>query len=335
LTTPGADPEELLPEEAPAEPDQSTSEASGEPTESGKSEEPEPTEGEQGESNPAKPTKRSWLRPSRWAALAAIILGASLGFLGPTIGSATYVAGEPDYAEWIKPAGFIVALIGCVVGGLDVLFQREQDRARKVINETPTIYIYGSDHQISLGNMGSAARPLPGVMGSDAYMARQDEMLRDTYLRTIAQSKVLFWVSLSFMCLGGLILLVGAWSAVTSGGSTGKVEAGIITAVSGALANLASATFLYQANKSRAGLAEQAAGMQARSIADRRITVVREIAAELSDEAERVNSLKELMSALARSIDQLDGRHGTIPPEPAKSGNERPKPKSARRKTES
>jgi hypothetical protein len=160
-------------------------------------------------------------------------------------------------------------------------------------------------------------------------MARQDQMLRDTYIQTISQARVIFWVSLVFMCLGGLILLVGALSAVYSGGNSGKVEAGIVTAVSGALTNLASATFLYQANRSRVSLADQAGSMQARSIADRRITVVREIANDIGDEAERVNSLKELASALSRSINQLDARHATASTEPAaKTDDKRSESKS-------
>jgi len=296
--------------------------------------EAEPPEGESAVQDPAQPPERRWPRPSQWLALAVVVAGAILAIIGPTIESQTFVlAGEVNPAAWVRPAGLIVVLVGLVVGGLDVMFQREQARARKVINETPTIHIHGTGHRIALGDTNGPLSQIPGVTASDAYMARQDEMLRDSYLQTIAQAKVIFWVSLVFMCLGGLILLVGALSAVRSGGSAGKVEAGIVTAVSGALANLASATFLYQANRSRAGLAEQAASMQARSIADRRITVVREIAAELVDNAQRDNSLKELMSALARSVEKLDGRHSGAPPEPAgKSDGDQTKPRPKKRK---
>jgi hypothetical protein len=160
--------------------------------------------------------------------------------VGPTLYANSDTDAESNITSWVRPAGLIVIVVGLAVLGLDFLFQTEQDRARKVANETPIIHIYGSGHRIALGD---PFREVSGATASDTYMARQDQMLRDTYIQTISQARVIFWVSLVFMCLGGLILLVGALSAVYSGGNSGKVEAGIVTAVSGALTNLASATF--------------------------------------------------------------------------------------------
>lgn len=66
--------------------------------------------------------------------------------------------------------------------------------------------------------------------------------------------------------------------AILSGGNKGKVEARIVAGVAGTLSSLLSGTFLYQANRSRDSVVDQAARMQARTMADRRIAVVREIA---------------------------------------------------------
>lgn len=306
LTTSGQDPEEgIRGEESDPEPEEPTIEEAGLIQKADLERAPELGQEGGGTEREHAPASKRRLRLSQWLTIAMIVAGLVCAIIGPTLHTASDTPAESDFTSWVRPAGLIVIVLGLAVLGLDILFQTEQVRAKKVA-ETPAVHIYGSGHRIALGD---AFQQLPGVAASDTYMARQEQMLRDSYVQTISQAKVIFWVSLVFMCLGGLILLVGALSAVYSGGNSGKVEAGIVTAVSGALANLASATFLYQANKSRTGLADQAASMQARSIADRRITVVREVAADLEPGYDRTSSLKELMSALSRSIDRLDSHH--------------------------
>lgn len=111
-----------------------------------------------------------------------------------------------------------------------------------------------------------------------------------------------------FLGLGALILFGGVASAVLSGGNKGKVEAGIVAAVAGTVSSLLSGTFLYQSNRSRDSVIEQASRMQARSMADRRINVVRDIANSIEEADERTQARRELLTALIGSLGKLDDR---------------------------
>jgi hypothetical protein len=258
-----------------------------------------------GKSEPRK--KYPWRRTFQ---ACLITIGLSLSTLEPTLYDHSNTPSEVNIVPWFAPVGIIAAISGGVWILLEYLYRSEQTRARSIVAETPAYHISGEGFTLNLSNPGHTKDATGGLTNQpDPYMARQERMLEDSYVQAISQARVMFWVSVAFMCLGATILLVGATSAILSGGSSGKVEAGIVSTIAGTVSSLISGTFLYQANRSRDGVTAQATRLQARSMADRRISIIREVATNIDQSNERTSSQRELISALVKSLDKLDSSH--------------------------
>ena len=210
---------------------------------------------------------------------------------------------------WAQVLGVLIAVGGGFWVVFDLLSQRERERAKRVLDGGRTYRVSGDGASIRLYANGEERNAAPDSSSvPDRFAVRQERMLEDSYVQGISQARLIFWVSIVFLCLGALILLGGATSAVLSGGSKGKVEAGIVAAVAGTVSSLLSGTFLYQANRSRDSVIEQAARMQARSMADRRIAVVREVAESIEGIEEQNKAKQDLLRTLIDSLDKLDDR---------------------------
>ncbi|MET8630284.1 hypothetical protein ABZW30_42370 [Kitasatospora sp. NPDC004669] len=234
------------------------------------------------------------------------LAGIAVALISPQLRSFSDTPLEDASTSWAQVIGYLLFATGVVWQGFDLLIKKERERAKRVIEGGN---VYRAEGDLTIHVHGDEPRTgLSGTQAADAFAARQERMLEDSYAQGIFQARVTFWVSTFFLCLGALILFAGVASAVLSGGSKGKVEAGIVAAVAGTVSSLLSGIFLYQSNRSRDSVIEQASRMQARSLADRRITVVRDIANSIEEADERTQARRELLTALIGSLGKLDDR---------------------------
>lgn len=251
-----------------------------------------------------------------WARMILIFAGLASWILSTRLQDLADTPLEGALAPWVQALGLLMTTGGAIWVVFDILSQRERDRAKRII-DGGTQYALDGEYTTNRPALNgqkqdehAAATSMP-----DRFAARQERMLEDSYVQGITQARLIFWVSIVFLCLGALILLGGASSAILSGGNKGKVEAGIVAAVAGTVSSLLSGTFLYQANRSRDSVIDQAARMQARTMADRRIAVVREIAESIEGSDERTRAKQDLLGALIGSLDRLDYTQKTdLPP---------------------
>ena len=238
-----------------------------------------------------------------------IFLGLAVFLVAEQLQRAADTPLEGISTSWAQSLGVLIAAGGSVWVVFDLLNHREKERAKRVLDGGSTYRVSGDGASIRFYVNGEEQNAAPESSSApDRFAARQERMLEDSYVQGISQARLIFWVSIVFLCLGALILLGGATSAVLSGGSKGKVEAGIVAAVAGTVSSLLSGTFLYQANRSRDSVIEQAARMQARSMADRRIAVVREVAESIEGIEEQNKAKQDLLRTLIGSLDKLDDR---------------------------
>ncbi|MFJ8282234.1 hypothetical protein ACIRA2_33710 [Streptomyces griseoviridis] len=221
-------------------------------------------------------------------------------------------------SDWVRTIGYIVialAVLWIVFDALRLIEKRERERARSALASAPSIRASGEGATIHVhmpaghteDGAGTVQRLLTGQREES-----QERILEDSYIQGISQARVIFWVSIIFLCLGGAVLIGGAAYAILNNGSGGKVASGALAAASGVVSNLLSGIFLYQANRSRNSVSEQAVRLQASTIASHRIAIIRELLDSIDDPEHKRQAQVQLISTLVASLEDLDARQSVF-----------------------
>lgn len=263
------------------------------------------------------PSVKPWMSTrSLILSLICIAIGIASFAIGNQLssyGSYTDTYGYEEASQWVRTSGYATISAGAlwiVFNALRFLERRERERAKAVLSDPTPIRISGDGASISFAMPRGVANGGPlQYLATSPHEEKQERILEDSYIQGISQARVIFWVSMIFLCLGGCVLIGGAAVAILNGGSKGKLESGILAATSGIVSNLLSGVFLYQANRSRSSVSDQTVRLQANSMTNRRIAIIREVLDSIDSPAHKSKAQLQLVESLVASLENLDARH--------------------------
>ncbi|ARF83264.1 hypothetical protein ACIG0C_34890 [Kitasatospora aureofaciens] len=214
--------------------------------------------------------------------------------------------------QWVQTLGYIVIVVGVLwlaFDALRLLERRERERARGVIGQAPRFHAEGeASIHVHLSDPSQINSPYVQSLTSSRHAEKQERILEDSYVQGISQARVIFWVSIVFLCLGGIVMIGGVAFAILNSESSTKIDSGALAAASGVVSNLLSGIFLYQANRSRNSVSDQAARLQAGSMANERVAIVRELLDSIESPDRRGEAQLHLVNTLIASLERLDHR---------------------------
>ncbi|WP_433734934.1 TRADD-N-associated membrane domain-containing protein (plasmid) [Nocardia sp. CA-129566] len=221
------------------------------------------------------------------------VLGAGLAFavaaavpdLPPTAGAVFGVA-----------APLFITQLAAGVGSLATEADQVRDDIAKGVTPRPQTIINVSEGA-SVDTITSFVPDTEAARVSES-MEKQEAILREMYTQGLAQARNSFRISLTFAVIGATVLLIGIGLAIWNAPGTGDRYASIVASTAGIVINLTASLFFVQSNRARRSMLEQGALLREESRDDRRLSAARELAAAITNEAQRNNIRAQLALTL-------------------------------------
>ncbi|WP_433556068.1 TRADD-N-associated membrane domain-containing protein [Pseudonocardia xinjiangensis] len=144
------------------------------------------------------------------------------------------------------------------------------------------VYITGSVDSINFDYSASRERVNEKERFFSESLVHREEFIRGVLDQALRQANMTFWMSVSFMLLGGVIVLAAACLALI-GPAGVAAPIPLVSGIGGALIGTCGAAFAVRADRARKHLAEQADKMHSQLVEERKYSQVAELLAGIRD----------------------------------------------------